>query len=132
MPLHACAPVNRCLAVTLFLALAFALALAFGWRGCHRQAELTRPAVAVAGQAIAAQSDPAKLATLGRRKANPRLKRIVFYLAQARDAGANPAASGTRACYSPAPLNGCKPPFARPGPPNLNWPCLENTGDRWG
>lgn len=41
--------------------------------------------------AIAAQSDPAKLATLGRRQANPRLKRILYYLAEARAAGADPA-----------------------------------------
>ncbi len=40
--------------------------------------------------AVAAQSDPAKLATLGRRSANPRLKRILYYLARARAAGANP------------------------------------------
>ena len=40
--------------------------------------------------AIAAQSDPAKLATLGSRAANPRLKRIVYYLAEARDDGADP------------------------------------------
>ena len=42
--------------------------------------------------AIAAQSDPAKLATLSLRSraANPRLKRILYYLAQARAAGANP------------------------------------------
>lgn len=32
-------------------------------------------------RAVAAQSDPAKLATLGERQANPRLKRILFYLA---------------------------------------------------
>ena len=42
--------------------------------------------------AIAAQSDPAKLATLGKRQANPRLKGIVYYLAEARAAGADPAA----------------------------------------
>ena len=40
--------------------------------------------------AVAAQSDPAKLATLGRRQANPRLKRILYYLAEARAAGADP------------------------------------------
>lgn len=40
--------------------------------------------------AIASQSDPAKLATLGSRQANPRLKRILYYLAQARAAGADP------------------------------------------
>lgn len=40
--------------------------------------------------AIAAQSDPAKLATLGSRGANPRLKRIMYYLAEARAGGANP------------------------------------------
>jgi hypothetical protein len=42
--------------------------------------------------AIAAQSDPAKLATLGRRAANPRLKRIMYWLAAARDTGADPGA----------------------------------------
>ena len=42
-------------------------------------------------QAIAAQSDPAKLATLGSRGANPRLKRIMYYLAEARAGGANPS-----------------------------------------
>jgi len=48
--------------------------------------------LAVCIQAIAAQSDPARLATLGERGANPRLKRIVYYLAQARAAaGADPA-----------------------------------------
>ena len=41
-------------------------------------------------QAIAAQSDPAKLATLGERGANPRLKRIMYYLALARAGGADP------------------------------------------
>ena len=41
-------------------------------------------------QAIAAQSDPAKLATLGERAANPRLKRILYYLAQARRGGTDP------------------------------------------
>lgn len=40
--------------------------------------------------AIAAQSDPAKLSTLGSRQANPRLKRIIYYLAQARAGGADP------------------------------------------
>lgn len=50
-----------------------------------------RDALGQAVYAIAAQSDPAKLVTLGSRGANPRLKRIVFYLAQARDAGADPA-----------------------------------------
>jgi hypothetical protein len=40
--------------------------------------------------AIAAQSDPAKLATLGERAANPRLKRIMYWLAAARDTGADP------------------------------------------
>lgn len=79
-------------AVALFLVLAVGWMLAFGWRGCHRARELARPPVALAVEAIAAQSDPAKLATLGRRQANPRLKRIVYFLAQARDAGADPAA----------------------------------------
>ena len=41
--------------------------------------------------AIAAQSDPAKLGTLGSRATNPRLKRILYYLASARDSGADPA-----------------------------------------
>ena len=41
--------------------------------------------------AIAAQSDPAKLGTLGSRATNPRLKRILYYLAVARDGGADPA-----------------------------------------
>ena len=41
-------------------------------------------------QAVAAQSDPAKLATLGERGANPRLKRIMYYLARARASGADP------------------------------------------
>ncbi|MBE7158536.1 MAG: hypothetical protein INR62_08915 [Rhodospirillales bacterium] len=40
--------------------------------------------------AIAAQSDPAKLTTLGSRAANPRLKRILYYLAQARAGGTEP------------------------------------------
>lgn len=39
--------------------------------------------------AIASQSDPAKLATLGDRRTNPRLKRIMYYLAQARAGGAD-------------------------------------------
>ena len=41
--------------------------------------------------AIATQSDPAKLGTLGSRATNPRLKRILYYLAVARDGGADPA-----------------------------------------
>ena len=41
--------------------------------------------------AVAAQSDPAKLSTLGTRAANPRLKRIVYWLAVARDQGRSPA-----------------------------------------
>ena len=41
-------------------------------------------------RAIAAQSDPAKLATLGQRQANPRLKRILYWLAEARAAGEDP------------------------------------------
>ena len=49
-----------------------------------------RDRLEVARTAIAAQGDPARLATLGSRGANPRLKRIVFYLALARDAGADP------------------------------------------
>ena len=40
--------------------------------------------------AVAAQSDPSKLATLGSRQTNPRLKRIMYYLAQARAGGADP------------------------------------------
>ena len=40
--------------------------------------------------AIAAQSDPARLSTLSTRAANPRLKRIMYYLAQARAGGADP------------------------------------------
>ena len=47
--------------------------------------------------AIAAQSDPAKLGTLGSRATNPRLKRILYYLAVARDGGADPAAVIERA-----------------------------------
>ena len=47
--------------------------------------------LSVCVQAIAAQSDPGKLATLGERGANPRLKRIMYYLAQARAGGADPA-----------------------------------------
>lgn len=41
-------------------------------------------------RAISSQSDPAKLATLGSRQTNPRLKRIMFYLATARAGGADP------------------------------------------
>ena len=53
----------------------------------------TQPAVPLATciTAIGAQSDPAKLGTLGRRATNPRLKRILYYLAAARDGGADPA-----------------------------------------
>jgi len=40
---------------------------------------------------LAEQSDPAKLATLGKRGANPRVNRIVFYLHQAQQAGTTPA-----------------------------------------
>ena len=47
--------------------------------------------------AVAAQSAPAKLATLGRRQANPRRKRILYYLAEARAAGADPAAVADQA-----------------------------------
>jgi len=39
---------------------------------------------------LAEQSDPAKLATLGKRGANPRINRIVFYLHQAQQAGTTP------------------------------------------
>ena len=46
--------------------------------------------LSVCVQAIAAQSDPGKLATLGERGANPRLKRIMYYLALARAGGADP------------------------------------------
>lgn len=41
--------------------------------------------------ALVSLSDPAKLATLGDRGANPRLKKIVYWLEQAREAGADPA-----------------------------------------
>lgn len=41
--------------------------------------------------AVRSLSDPAKLATLGHRGANPRLNKIVFWLAQARDRGMEPA-----------------------------------------
>lgn len=87
------------IALAVVVALALTAALVMGMRSCQRQRQLTgqtqtdalrRPPVALAVEAIAAQSDPAKLATLGRRQANPLLKRIVFYLAQARDAGADP------------------------------------------
>ncbi len=42
---------------------------------------------------LAEQSDPAKLATLGKRGANPRINRIVFYLHQAQQAGTAPNAA---------------------------------------
>jgi hypothetical protein len=41
--------------------------------------------------ALRDQSDPAKLATLGKRAANPRVNRIVFYLHQANESGTNPS-----------------------------------------
>ncbi len=41
--------------------------------------------------AIANLSDPAKLSTLRGRAANPRLKKIIYWLAAARDTGADPA-----------------------------------------
>ncbi len=41
--------------------------------------------------ALKEQSDPAKLATLGKRGANPRVNRIVFYLHQANQNGTSPA-----------------------------------------
>lgn len=55
-------------------------------------AAAARERLAVVIKAVAAQSDPAKLSTLGPRGANPRLKKIVFYLAEGRDAGADPVA----------------------------------------
>ncbi len=45
------------------------------------------PGLATCVQAVTSQSDPTKLATLGTRGANPRLKRIMYYLASARDLG---------------------------------------------
>lgn len=39
------------------------------------------------------QSDPAKLATLGERGANPRVNRIVYYLHQAQQSGTDPGAA---------------------------------------
>lgn len=42
--------------------------------------------------AMTVQSDPARLATLGKRQANSRLKRILYYLVTARGAGADQAA----------------------------------------
>jgi hypothetical protein len=39
---------------------------------------------------LADQTDPAKLAALGKRGANPRVNRIVFYLHQAQQAGTSP------------------------------------------
>ena len=42
-------------------------------------------------QALVSLCDPAKLATLGDRGANPRLKKIVYWLEQAREAGNDPA-----------------------------------------
>lgn len=51
---------------------------------------ISLPPLGTCVQAVASQSDPAKLATLGSRQANPRLKRIMFYLAAARDLGADP------------------------------------------
>jgi len=42
---------------------------------------------------LADQTDPAKLATLGKRGANPRVNRIVFYLHQAQQAGSTPDAA---------------------------------------
>lgn len=42
---------------------------------------------------LAEQGDPAKLATLGKRGANPRINRIVFHLHQARQSGTAPDAA---------------------------------------
>ena len=107
-------PVNRRAALAFGVALALSVALILGVRGCHQPARRhggshghqrrTAPALATPPAAdrretmaqvvaaITAQSDPAKLVTLGARGANPRLKRIVFYLAAGRDAGADPLA----------------------------------------
>lgn len=51
------------------------------------------PVVAAAAWKIALkeQSDPAKLATLGKRGANPRVNRIVYYLHQANQSGTSPS-----------------------------------------
>ena len=43
--------------------------------------------------AVASLSDPAKLATLGKRGANPRLNKIVYWLHDGRAHGADPAAT---------------------------------------
>jgi len=56
--------------------------------------------------ALLSLSDPAKLATLGERGANPRLKQIVYWLNQARLSGENPShvidATLQQNAYSPA------------------------------
>jgi hypothetical protein len=46
---------------------------------------------------LAEQTDPDKLAALGKRGANPRINRIVFYLHQAQQTGTAPAAAMDRA-----------------------------------
>jgi hypothetical protein len=62
------------------LALALALVAGLVWQ--------FTPAPAV--WAIRSLSDPANLATLGKRGANPRLNKIVFWLAEAQDRGLSP------------------------------------------
>lgn len=74
----------------------------------------------LAAQAIAAQTDPAKLRTLkGSRAANPRLQRCIFWIAEAEAAGADPGAVLDQA----AGLNGTS---GTPRAGFLRWGLLEN------
>jgi len=86
---------------------------------CHAQGTITvsNPAAA---EAIAAQTDPAKLATLkGERAANPRLQRCVYWMATAEAGGVKPEALLNEA----ARLNGT---FGTPYARFVCWGLLEN------
>ena len=86
---------------------------------CHAQGTITvsNPAAA---EAIAAQTDPAKLATLkGERAANPRLQRCVYWLATAEAGGVKPEALLNEA----ARLNGT---FGTPYARFVCWGLLQN------
>ena len=111
-----CGVLNKLLAVVAV----GAATLAGAWAG-EIGATQTLPTLAsVAAQAIAAQTDPAKLRTLkGSRAANPRLQRCIFWIAEAEAAGADPGAVLDQA----AGLNGTS---GTPRAGFLRWGLLEN------
>ena len=111
-----CGVLNKLLAVVAV----GAATLAGAWAG-EIGATQTLPTLAsVAAQAIAQQTDPAKLATLkGSRAANPRLQRCIYWLAKWEGAGADPGDVLTQA----ARINGTS---GTPRAEFLRWGLLEN------